>query len=299
MTKADMVRDAAKQRIGCPYVYGGTGKICTPTYRSARAVQYPQYANQIESNCPRLSGKASSCVNCRWADPDTGEGKLCYDCAQFSLACMAAAGIPLVSGANSQWEKTRYQERGKIEDMPRDEVSLVFRQDNGRMAHVGVYTGDGRVIHARGHAYGVVENMLDEVRFTHYLIPTGLYDGGLPTLRRGNTGEYVTLLQQVLNEHGAQLEVDGKYGSATEKAVKAFQQANGLKEDGICGPKTWNAIGPVKIPDDHEPPEQELPDQDDDAADVRVLPLPRKDAEKILKALDYALNALKEVMSYE
>jgi hypothetical protein len=210
---------------------------------------------------------------------------------------MAAAGIPLVSGANSQWEKTRYQERGKIEDMPRDKVALVFRQDNGRMAHVGVYTGDGRVIHARGHAYGVVENMLDEVRFTHYLIPTGLYDDGLPTLRRGNTGEYVTLLQQVLNERGAQLELDGKFGSATEKAVKAFQQANGLKADGICGPKTWDAIGPVKIPDDHEPSEQEMPDQDDDAADLVVLP--RKDAEKILKALDYALNALKEVMSYE
>ena len=165
------------------------------------------------------------------------------------------------------------------------------------MAHVGVYTGDGRVIHARGHAYGVVENMLDEVRFTHYLIPTGLYDGGLPTLRRGNTGEYVTMLQQALKEHGAQLEVDGKYGSATEKAVKAFQQANGLKADGICGPKTWDAIGTVKIPDDHEPPEQELPDQDDDAADLVVLP--RKGLEEVRDTVNQVLNRLNTMMNDE
>ena len=130
MTKPEAVKDAALQRIGCPYVFGGTGKVCTPAYREARMAQYPDYADKIRRNCPRLKGSASSCANCKWCDPETGKGKLCYDCAQLSLACMAAAGIPLVSGANSQWLKTNFTEKGEIASLPRDKVCLVFRQED-------------------------------------------------------------------------------------------------------------------------------------------------------------------------
>lgn len=35
------------------------------------------------------------------------------------------------------------------------------------------------------------------------------------------------------------LTVDGVYGAKTKKAVSAYQTANGLGVDGICGPKTW------------------------------------------------------------
>ncbi|HOV68938.1 MAG TPA: phage holin family protein [Clostridia bacterium] len=61
-----------------------------------------------------------------------------------------------------------------------------------------------------------------------------------PTLRKGSTGIAVQLMQQELNECmfrcGA---VDGIFGPATLAAVKAFQKANKLVVDGICGPKTW------------------------------------------------------------
>lgn len=36
--------------------------------------------------------------------------------------------------------------------------------------------------------------------------------------------------------------VDGKFGSATEKAVKAFQKKAGIKQDGIYGPDTHTAL---------------------------------------------------------
>lgn len=36
--------------------------------------------------------------------------------------------------------------------------------------------------------------------------------------------------------------VDGKFGSATEKAVKAFQKKAGIKQDGIYGPDTHPAL---------------------------------------------------------
>jgi peptidoglycan hydrolase-like protein with peptidoglycan-binding domain len=66
-----------------------------------------------------------------------------------------------------------------------------------------------------------------------------------PTLRRGSSGEYVLLAQTELLNKGYSLGsagVDGKFGSATEKAVKEFQKDNGLTVDGIIGPMTWDAL---------------------------------------------------------
>ncbi len=36
--------------------------------------------------------------------------------------------------------------------------------------------------------------------------------------------------------------VDGKVGPATEAAIRAFQEANGLDADGICGRNTWEKL---------------------------------------------------------
>lgn len=64
-----------------------------------------------------------------------------------------------------------------------------------------------------------------------------------PLLKRGAKGADVRRLQERLKAHGAQLEVDGDFGPATERAVRAFQQARGLGVDGKVGPKTWAALG--------------------------------------------------------
>ena len=60
-----------------------------------------------------------------------------------------------------------------------------------------------------------------------------------PTLRRGNRGNKVRLLQFLLQNYGYNLARDGIFGQKTETAVINFQQANGLKADGIVGPLTW------------------------------------------------------------
>lgn len=36
--------------------------------------------------------------------------------------------------------------------------------------------------------------------------------------------------------------IDGKIGPMTKKAIEEFQKANGLKVDGIVGPKTWDKL---------------------------------------------------------
>lgn len=63
-----------------------------------------------------------------------------------------------------------------------------------------------------------------------------------PTTRRGNRGNFVTILQYLLNEYGANLNTDGIFGSSTERAVVNFQRNNNLAADGIVGRNTWNAL---------------------------------------------------------
>jgi len=62
-------------------------------------------------------------------------------------------------------------------------------------------------------------------------------------------GDDVRLVQQRLVTLGylPNGEIDGYYGPDTEKAVKAFQKAKGLKSDGIVGAITWGALEPVCV----------------------------------------------------
>ena len=252
MSKAEDAKAWAEQRIGNPYIMGATGKPCTVSYREARAAQYPQYADKIRKNCPRLSKNVASCKDCKWCDPETGKGKLAYDCAQFVRWCMEFIGISMVSGANSQWKKTDWEQQGTIDTIPLDKLCLVYRQDDGgNMGHTGIYTGNGYIIHAKGHDYGVVKQALGVPKFTHWGIPVGLYaEGGgggtkpmipnWPTVRNGDKGNYVYILQAALNISGvAVVTIDGKFGNKTETAVKKFQSAVHIKADGICGKDTW------------------------------------------------------------
>jgi peptidoglycan hydrolase-like protein with peptidoglycan-binding domain len=61
-------------------------------------------------------------------------------------------------------------------------------------------------------------------------------------LRLGARGSAVSYLQERLNAHGANLKVDGVFGSATLRAVKASQSSAGIGVDGVVGPKTWSAL---------------------------------------------------------
>ena len=63
-------------------------------------------------------------------------------------------------------------------------------------------------------------------------------------LRRGSRGEDVERLQRTLRDAGFDVgEVDGKFGPRTEAALKAYQQANGLRADGRAGEDTFGAMG--------------------------------------------------------
>lgn len=62
------------------------------------------------------------------------------------------------------------------------------------------------------------------------------------TIRFGDTGDSVYLMQTLLCDAGENLAATGRFDAQTESAVRHFQKINGLTVDGICGPKTWAAL---------------------------------------------------------
>lgn len=95
------------------------------------------------------------------------------------------------------------------------EDAMHFEASDGRM----------REWHTEGLSLAVAGAAIDEV------------------LRFGDRGPDVRRLQEQLNSKGASLGIDGDFGEKTQDALKAFQQQNELKADGVVGPKTSVALG--------------------------------------------------------
>lgn len=141
---------------------------------------------------------------------------------------------------------TNWEKKGTRDTLP-ETLCCIFWQasDKKTMSHIGWYIGGGMMIHCSG----TVKKERISAKVTHWAIPKGL--GGTvpttdkPTLRRGSSGEYVTLLQTKLIQRGYDLApygADGKFGAKTEEAVKDFQRDNDLAVDGIVGRNTWTAL---------------------------------------------------------
>ena len=121
-----------------------------------------------------------------------------------------------------------------------------FERDHGEVAD-GIVTKDllEKLIAAQGK---------DDSDDDNEITPTLDYSAN-PTIRKGAKNNYVTILQQGLKKLGYDLGtygdnqdgIDGDYGSKTVNAVRKFQTKANIKVDGICGPKTWEALAKALI----------------------------------------------------
>ena len=121
-----------------------------------------------------------------------------------------------------------------------------FERDHGEVAD-GIVTKDllEKLIAAQGK---------DDSDDDNEITPTLDYAAN-PTIRKGAKNNYVTILQQGLKKLGYDLGtygdnkdgIDGDYGSKTVNAVRKFQTKANIKVDGICGPKTWEALAKALI----------------------------------------------------
>lgn len=144
-----------KSKVGCGYVYGATGWVCSPKRRQQQADQYPKQADFIMNVCVK------------W------DGKECYDCAQLIRRALEYAGVTGVpSGATSQWnKKSLWSETGTIDTLPSDGTLVLFREGSGAMQHVGWRLSDGTVVDARSSERGVVTSKVSDYKWTHWARP--------------------------------------------------------------------------------------------------------------------------------
>lgn len=147
--------------------------------------------------------------------------------------------------------------------------TAVFTGDTAaKHPHVGLYVGNGKIIEAHGTQAGVCTANITETRWKWWgELKNVSYPAqneqkpasapaedktsadARPTLRQGMKGDYVKQLQKRLIELGYSVGsagADGDFGSGTLAAVKKFQKAAGLTQDGVVGAKTWAALDSAK-----------------------------------------------------
>jgi peptidoglycan hydrolase-like protein with peptidoglycan-binding domain len=84
-----------------------------------------------------------------------------------------------------------------------------------------------------------------------------------PTLGTGDTGEWVTYLQQLLDYHQVGGGFDtGNYCDATAQAVSTLQEQHGLPATGQCDEATWTALAGESSPESES--------EEDPPADIAV-----------------------------
>ena len=121
--------------------------------------------------------------------------------------------------------------------------------------HCGVYIGDNKVVESTPSGSDGVQiteydsknwmkwGLLPFVEYSEQNKPVKVVPPiARPTLRIGSKGLQIYYLQQDLNYLGAELAMDGIFGSMTCGAVRQFQKDHKLDVDGIYGPKSYKAM---------------------------------------------------------
>ena len=197
---------SAEAEIGWPYVWGAVGAKCMPEkrqYYAGRDVCPEGERKVIISGCQALNGSGKSCGGCVFYPNNMRT--LIDDCQGFVKQTAGRAGITFTGGgATSMWNgSTNWEKKGTRDTLP-EQLCCIFWQasDKKTMSHIGWYIGGGWMIHCSG----TVKKEKLSAKVTHWAIPKGL-NGNVPTtdkptLRRGSSGEYVTLLQTKLIQRG-------------------------------------------------------------------------------------------------
>lgn len=203
-------------------------------------------------------------------------GKRVADCSGLFSWAFKSLGGYMYHGSNTMWKKYCVK-KGQLKNGKRDDGeelkpgSAVFmcKKNSTDYYHVGLYIGNNEVIEAQGTRTGVVKSKLST--WTHWAELKGVsYSGianvdqlytelGQRTLKRTSPcmeGEDVKKLQTKLNSLGYSCGMaDGVFGLKTELALKRFQRASNIEDDGIFGAASLAALNNAVEPD--ETPEYE------------------------------------------
>ena len=255
--------DWCQKMVGQPYWYGTCVYKATNSLLSRKRNQYPSsYASSRMSRYKQdIANKAvvSDCIGgCKgYAWTGGGQGVLEAIGTDKSISSSYGShGCP-DKGANSMF----------LPEIP----GLALYKDG----HAGYYIGNGYAVEWQGFSWGCVKTQVKKRPWTHwYKLPfidygdtsgaqvavetVTVYTLGSRLLKNGSSGADVKALQELLNQLGATLEVDGQFGSKTEA----------IKQDGKYGDQTHAALMAAVAEDDagqqamtetQPEPEQEQP----------------------------------------
>lgn len=222
-------------QIGCLYVWGAQGQIMTEALIKRRE----NSARNLKRALKQFFEHVKLCLTL-----------IAYDCSGLIVKYLMDNGlISHDTSANGlYWNYCIHITKDELK--AGDLVFKKYRTKN-KMYHVGVYMGDGTVIHAKGRDDGVVRESITKTGWNRFgrlkvLVKDQsepkqvTYTRLLKRMGKLMRGDDVRVVQKRLTELGFDPEgIDGWYGKDTEKAVKAYQTANGLEADGIVGPITW------------------------------------------------------------
>lgn len=240
------------------YIWGTYGQLWTQEKQNQK-IKY--MVNTYGDNW-KSTGKGD---NYYYAAKDGAKwiGHKVADCSGLFRWAIETLGGKIAHGSNTIYDgycssKGPLTNGKRSDGQPLKPGTAVFCYNPGtkKRPHIGLYIGDGWVIEAASTSKGVVKSKVTDSKWKYWgELKMVTYDGEnlgfpetpgwRPTIRRGDKGTEVIELQTMLQTLGYDLGsygVDGDFGKATQAAVKAFQKAAGLSQDGVCGPLTWDAL---------------------------------------------------------
>lgn len=232
ITASELVR-YLETKVGCGYVWGTKGAICTLALIEQLRVGTKDNSQSSFHDGNNGYTYAAKCK--KWL------GKQVFDCGGLVDFFFA-----IDRSANGYYAACT--EKGPITSIPNTPGIFIFMHSTltNSKYHVGYLTSTGRVIEARNVDVGVCVTALKDRKWTHWgrcdLID---YQGGNMSLQSGSIGDSVTLWQTALLHVGYKLPVwgaDGDFGGETTVATNEFKANQGLAQDGIVDDLCWGKM---------------------------------------------------------
>ena len=161
----------AQAQLGKPYWYGTFGNIADQALLDAKKYQYPSQFPDAHDFASDFGKRVHDCVGLvkgyRWSETPSStpvyNSSEDVDCTGMFYQCVGTRTGPIA---------------GDTLGIPLGSLLFIgnYMPDGSyRATHVGVFSGTGKVIEARGREHGVVEsNLSDRPLFTHWGIPSWL-----------------------------------------------------------------------------------------------------------------------------
>lgn len=193
-----------------------------------------------------------------------------YDCSSLVISAYEQAGVKVKeAGATYTGNMRAAFVKCGFNAIPYKKGMTLYKGDVllNEKHHTALYIGDGQIVQASSNEKGGIYNGKDGDQ-TGREIATGRfyeYSKGwdyvlryneevktvnviLPVLSKGSKCPEVGMVQALLNslgytgKTGRPLSTDHDFGNNTEYAVKNFQRAHNIGQDGVVGEKTYNAL---------------------------------------------------------